>query len=201
MRRVVVLALMAMVLPIAAWADGITLTNQYGSVSASTSGIISKGAQLTSFNGITPPAGKSMGSVSFSTGALLSGSLLNGGTFSATGSTFNVIGVGKYGEPKGAIFSGSFVGPITLTLDSVGKGGGRVYTLSGVIQGMLYNGRIVSGTTSQTIYTNGPQWANGIGHIRVGSTNLTVPEPGTLGLLGTGLVGIAGMFRRKLMGT
>jgi len=200
MRRVLVLALMAMVMPIAAWADGITLTNIYGTVQASTSGIISKGSQLTSFNGITPPPGKSLGSVSFSTGALLSGSLLNGGTFSATGSTFTVIGKGNYGQPKGTIFSGSFVGPITLTLDSVGKGGGRVYTLSGAIQGMLYNGRIVSGTTSQTLTSTGPQWGAGIGHIKVGSTNLTVPEPGTLGLLGTGLVGIAGMFRRKLMG-
>jgi hypothetical protein len=26
----------------------------------------------------------------------------------------------------------------------------------------------------------------------------TVPEPGTLGLLGTGLIGVAGIVRRKL---
>jgi hypothetical protein len=33
----------------------------------------------------------------------------------------------------------------------------------------------------------------------MGNTGFGTPEPGTLGLLGTGLVAIAGMFRRKLM--
>jgi hypothetical protein len=92
MRRVVVLALLALALPMAAWADGIDLTNQYGSLSISTSGITLKLSQLKSFNGITPPPGHAMGSLSYSTGALISGSLAAGGVFSSTGSTFTVIG-------------------------------------------------------------------------------------------------------------
>ena len=96
MRRVVFLTLLALALPIAAWANGIDLTNQYGSISISNAGITSVQSQLKSFNGITALAGHSLGSVSFSTGALTSGSILNGGTFSATGSSFVVTGIGNW---------------------------------------------------------------------------------------------------------
>jgi hypothetical protein len=185
-----------MTLPIAAWAGGIDLTNQGGTISISLSGITSKGSQLKSFNGIQAPPGKSLGSVSFSTGALTSGTITGGGIFSSVGSSFVVIGKGNYGEPKGVIFSGTFVGDVHWTLVSQ-VGQTSTYTLTGNLAGQLYNGRMVTGSTTQTIITHPGQLAKGIGHINLGNTHLNTPEPGTLGLLGTGLLGIAGTFRRK----
>jgi len=200
MKAALLLIVLALALPLTAFADGIVLTNQNGSIAISNAGISSTGSQLRSFNSIVAPPGHSLGSVSFSTGALTSGSLATGGTFSSTGSSFVVIGKGNYGQPKGTIFSGSFVGPIMWTLTSAPGAKNLTFTLSGTIQGMLYDGRKVTGTTVQNIFTVNGQLSQGIGHIKVGSTPLAIPEPGTLSMFGVGLVALGGMFRRKLVG-
>jgi hypothetical protein len=50
----------------------------------------------------------------------------------------------------------------------------------------------------QLIINTGNGFLSDSTEIAVGDTSIAVPEPDTLGLLGTGLVGIAGLVRRKL---
>ncbi len=208
MKRVVYTVLLAVlvVLPVVARADTIDLTNQFGSVTILASGISSFGSQLRSVdvNGQNIGSGHAMGSVFFSTGAFIStgvgSTIWTGGEFSSVGSTFIV--TGKWGPAKadkGTIFSGAFTGPIDWTLIAGGKFF-HEYELTGTIQGQLWNGHMATGTTTQTIYTYWNQEAHDHkGSIHLGATAInSTPEPGTLGLLGSGLLAMAGAFRRKI---
>jgi len=214
MRRIaVVLGLVVLLLPTAAWSDSIR-TNQFGAVSITNAGIVCNGSQLTSFDGITPPSKHSLGSVSFSTGALTSvtsGSIWRGGTFSGKGSSFDVVGVGAWAKAITGcstcadpipLFAGSFASPIEWTVVSH-SGYNYLFRLSGMVRGELYNGRFISAYTRQTIVVYQNQWfQDHQGGLRSGKTSfgLNTPEPGTLGLFGTGLIVIAGVVRRRLFG-
>jgi len=199
MKRMVLMALLAMALPLAAFAGSVDFTNSSGVLSGSAAGLTLSTSELIAVNGLNGLGlvTGGLGNLSFSTGMLSSGSMQMGGTF-ASGGTFIITGNGTDGIPSGTIFKGSFTGPVTWTLVTLGNSTHN-YELNGQISGTWFNGSTVYGATVQLTINTGKGFFGGSTNISSGDTNITtVPEPGTLGLLGTGLLGLAGALHRKL---
>ncbi|HVR25083.1 MAG TPA: PEP-CTERM sorting domain-containing protein [Candidatus Polarisedimenticolia bacterium] len=199
MKRMVLMALLAMALPLAAFAGSVDFTNSGGVLSGSSAGLSLGSSELIAVNGLNGGlVTGGLGNISFSTGALMAGgSLQTGGTF-ASGGSFTITGNGTDGIPNGMIFNGSFTGPVTWTVVTLGNSTHN-YELNGQISGTWFNGATVFGATIQLTINTGKGFFNGSTNISSGDTNITtVPEPGTLGLLGTGLLGLAGALHRKL---
>jgi hypothetical protein len=174
MRRVILLALLALALPTASLAG----TIDYAGFGMSSSGTASVTGTATVGGSLTITLG------------MLS---VNGGAFTSGVGTA-VITAPTLGTSCGA-------GCFNIT-------GGSVSVWSGGVN--LFTGNFTSGTVTvngsimnvQGFLTNGSSVATvinmGKGGIIGSSDTIVTPEPGTLGLLGTGLVGLAGLVRRKL---
>jgi hypothetical protein len=173
MKKVVLLAILALALPTMAFATTYNIVDG-GSVAlgvATFSGSATVGGSISITAPLTTVNGSAAtGSLGFTTG-----------TLTATGSS-NVFD-----------FTG---GSITLTV-----GGSTLFT------GTFSSGTVtVNGTNAYTIagtLSNGAGFITTIdthGDVSGRGTVVVTPEPGTLGLLGTGLIGIAGIVRRKLRG-
>src|SRR5438046_6114988 len=124
MKRMLWLALIALALPMTAFAtSSVDFTNSGGTLTGSSVGMTLSGSELIAVNGLggLGLVTGDLGTWTFSTGAMTSGTLQMGGTFDGGGSLI-ITGNGTNGIPNGQIFSGSFDGPVTWTLVTLVNG-------------------------------------------------------------------------------
>jgi len=169
-----------------AFADSLHFLND-GLISASGSNSgISAASYLTEidFNGNILFSGN-VGTISFGTGNFV-GTFLGGGTFN--GGLFD-IDVNGFGT---VLFANNFSGTWTKISNDLYK---LVGTFSATVDGLH-----LTGVSTQLFELENEDGRLSFDELK-GTTCITtapVPEPGTLTLLGTGLLSLAGIVRRKL---
>jgi hypothetical protein len=198
MTALVVVVLSCLALTTTATAtNSVDFSNSGGTLSGTNSGLSLTGSTLIAITGSGGMTTGDLGTLSFTTGALTSGSLAMGGTLAA-GGMFEIDGNGTNGVANGVLFSGSFSGPSTWALTTLADGTHN-YTLTGIVTGTM-NGASVEAVTVQLTINTGKGFFDGSTLIAGGDTTTvsSVPEPSSLALFGTGAMGLLGMMRRKL---
>lgn len=191
MRKSLWLVLACLALPLAASADSIGIATTGGTISDSASGLSLAGDVITNYGGI---GGSNLGTVVFTTGALLSGNVTTGPAAFAGGGSFSITGNGSVvGVPNGVIFSGTFSSPSTWTFNTASSS----YTFNGDVTGSGGTATINELTLSGTLNPGGTI-SVGSGDITLVTTPVTASEPSSLALIPLGLVAL--LLMRKRMG-
>jgi len=165
MRRVVLLVVLALALPVALFADSSTDFENLGSIGSTATVSTMTPTAGGTLSLTSALSGGASGTLSLTTGTLTATAVA--GVFTFTGGSFTITD-----SKNNTLFSGTFTSGSKVDVE-----GNAIFII-----GVMGNNH-----TSQLIG----------GGIVSGDTIVVTPEPGTLGLLGTGLVGIAGLVRRK----
>src|ERR1035438_9811068 len=114
MKRIVLMAVRALALPLAAIAKTVDFTSSGGTLTGSNAGLTLSNSELIQATGLGSGLPGNLGTLSFQTGTFISS--VGGVTTFNGGGSFNITGNGMNGVPNGAIFTGTFTGPVTMTL-------------------------------------------------------------------------------------
>jgi len=197
MKRIAFLVVLALALPLAAFANSQTdfVDIGQGTLSGlgSTTGLSMTGTitDMLGYHGGGLVQG-SLGTLSISTGGLLS---TRGNIEMFSGGTLTISGSGG-ALASGTLFTGTFSGPVELI--NLGKWGYDLSceTLNGcTVNGTWANGQSASGGFNLLVGSKG---GVEFGYVGLQTQTSVTPEPSTLGLLGTGLLGLGALVRRKV---
>jgi PEP-CTERM motif len=185
-------------------ANTVGFQNSGGKVTSNGSSLTVSGSAITNWMGSSGSAIRGLGTLSLKTGSLMSGSLGTGGVF-ASGGSFSIMGSRNAGLPKATLFKGTFTSPVSWLASlhptaGPNRQGAWYYTLNGKISGRMSNGQRLSGSLVLSTFDvpKGAQFSVAA-NLDGGLANLAVPEPGSLGLLASGLVGLAIVLRKRLL--
>jgi hypothetical protein len=108
-----------------------------------------------------------------------------------------------YANSGVSVFNGAFENPASWTTAPAGSvehsQPAWYYSLSGTIVGALSNGQVLSAAITFSTKISKGEELSSVASLAVGAGSVLVPEPETLALLATGLLGLAVLVRRRLV--
>jgi len=197
-KKILLMLALALVLPMAAYADStIGFTSTGGTLNGSSFGMSLVGSTLVSITDLSGTyTGADLGNLTFTTGLMAApGNVIDGAHF-LIGGTVSITGNGSVpGAPSGVLFSGTFSQSPTWTRQA----GTYLYTFSGLATGQLADGTSAEVLIQFTVDTVTRVFVTPISlnRVNVNATAVQVPEANSLAFMGTGLIGLLEVVRRR----